>query len=347
MKSQKGITLTSLAIYIMVVLVVLGILITIRVNFRKNINDAYGETSRSLEIDRFNVYFLKEVKKDGNSILSINSSEILFSTNNKYTFKEESIYLNDNIKIAEGISNCEFSQDLIDGKILITVKINVEDGEERTVEYVLNSEKNPMSYENEEDYLIVVSQLPKEYQQLEYIQNTGKQYIDTGVKGASNIKIKLTGIFKYAAGATYLTGSRNVGNQGRYNVIAIFSNPDYYDFQFDTYQYLDNLRTDDVTTLELSKDGAYINNELDAEVSQVEWQGEFNIAIFGVNTNGSIQYGNGHSIYSYKIYENNILIRDFIPCYRKIDNVIGMYDLVNNEFYTNKGTEDFVAGPEK
>ena len=346
MKSQKGITLTSLAIYIMVVLVVLGILGTITISFRRNINDAYGETSRSLEIDRFNVYFLKEVKKDGNSILSINSSEILFSTNNKYTFKEESIYLNDNIKIAENISNCEFSQSLTDGKIVITVKINAEDGEERTVEYVLNSEKNLMSYEDEEDYLIVASQLPKEYQQLEYIQNTGKQYIDTGVKGASNIKIKLTGIFKPVVGASFITGSRN---QGRTNVIAIFSNPDNYDFQFDKYQYYDYayFPTDDMTTLELSKDGAYMNNELVKEVSQEEWQCNLNIAIFAVNTNGSIQYGNGHSIYSYKIYENNILIRDFIPCYRKVDNVIGMYDVVNDVFYTNKGTEDFVAGPEK
>ena len=29
------------------------------------------------------------------------------------------------------------------------------------------------------------------------------------------------------------------------------------------------------------------------------------------------------------------VLREFVPCYRKSDNVIGMYDLTNNQFYTN------------
>lgn len=56
-------------------------------------------------------------------------------------------------------------------------------------------------------------------------------------------------------------------------------------------------------------------------------------------------------LYSCKIWDNNVLVRDFIPCYRKSDSVIGLYDLVNNQFYTNSWSWTFskwsdVAMPE-
>lgn len=51
-------------------------------------------------------------------------------------------------------------------------------------------------------------------------------------------------------------------------------------------------------------------------------------------------------IYSSKIYENNTLLYDFVPVKRKSDNVLGVYDLVNDVFYTNAGTGSFTAGAE-
>ena len=47
--------------------------------------------------------------------------------------------------------------------------------------------------------------------------------------------------------------------------------------------------------------------------------------------------------YSFKIWKGDTMIRDFVPCYRKSDNVAGMYDLLNNTFYTNNGTGSFKA----
>ena len=49
-------------------------------------------------------------------------------------------------------------------------------------------------------------------------------------------------------------------------------------------------------------------------------------------------------VYSLKIYDGDTAVREFIPCYRKSDNIIGMYDLVNGKFYTNSGTEEFIKG---
>jgi hypothetical protein len=33
--------------------------------------------------------------------------------------------------------------------------------------------------------------------------------------------------------------------------------------------------------------------------------------------------------YYVKIYDGDTMLRSFVPCYRKSDNVVGMYDLVN------------------
>lgn len=46
-------------------------------------------------------------------------------------------------------------------------------------------------------------------------------------------------------------------------------------------------------------------------------------------------------IYSVQISIDDILVRDFIPCYRKSDGEGGLYDKVTKQFYTNKGTGSF------
>ncbi len=154
MKSQKGVTLTSLGIYIVLVLIIVGILAVITANFQSNIKEIYAEGTNNAEIDKFNVYFLKEVKKQGNEIDTISDNEILFTTGNKYTFNNDNkwIYLNDNIKIAENIESCIFSNNLEDGKKVITVTIKAIDAEEKTIEYVLGNEVIGNNYNNESDY---------------------------------------------------------------------------------------------------------------------------------------------------------------------------------------------------
>ncbi len=52
-------------------------------------------------------------------------------------------------------------------------------------------------------------------------------------------------------------------------------------------------------------------------------------------------------MYKLKLWNNNVLVRDFIPCYRNSDNLAGVYDLVNNVFYTNQRTGNFIVGPIK
>ena len=72
------------------------------------------------------------------------------------------------------------------------------------------------------------------------------------------------------------------------------------------------------------------------------------LMIFAYNgTSGPNYYFKGR-IYNLRLYDNNVLIRNFVPCY-KINgnqNIPGMYDTVTATFY-EKGTNsgDFTYGP--
>ena len=53
---------------------------------------------------------------------------------------------------------------------------------------------------------------------------------------------------------------------------------------------------------------------------------------------------NGKIYYFKWLNSNNELVLDLVPCYRKSDNEIGMYDLVYDTFYTNQGSGTFTKG---
>lgn len=74
------------------------------------------------------------------------------------------------------------------------------------------------------------------------------------------------------------------------------------------------------------------------------------IFLFTLNGSGA-EYSMNGKIYEAEAYLNNILIRYFVPCYRKYDSVIGMYDLCGSihpgtgtPFYTNGGQGSFSKG---
>lgn len=64
-----------------------------------------------------------------------------------------------------------------------------------------------------------------------------------------------------------------------------------------------------------------------------------------LNFDGSRTYS--YSTWYYvKIRDNGVQVRNMIPCYRKSDDVVWMYDTINDVFYTNQGSWSFTAWPE-
>lgn len=61
--------------------------------------------------------------------------------------------------------------------------------------------------------------------------------------------------------------------------------------------------------------------------------------------NGNIgMHAHGMRYYYLKMWLDDVLVRDYVPCYRKSDGEIGMYDLVSNSFFTNAGSGTFEKG---
>lgn len=190
------------------------------------------------------------------------------------------------------------------------------------------------------------SLLPEEYQQLDYIENHGKQCIDTGLIPTNNTSVELTYQALDTAGSQYILGSRQFDTYGTidYAINGSSARTDW-DVRFNGKAVFSNVaRTTDRynSTISLTEgNGTWTLTNLDTaevntfDIANANINATKNLYIFGYNT--ALLHSNLR-VYECKIYEGSELIRHFIPCYRKSDNVIGMYDLVNDIFYINATT---------
>lgn len=194
----------------------------------------------------------------------------------------------------------------------------------------------------------VKTKLPSEYQEVEYIESHQNQYIDTGVLTSNKIRIECEYSTTYN-GINLLFGARqNIDTNGLAFETRYANNRNQYYVAYgrETVQRVTTINNNDGNKHKviLSNEVFTIDNENQAIV-RGDFTASFSILLGTFLNNNApdarMWIGN---IYSCKIYDNNNLVRDFVPCYRKSDNVIGMYDLANNIFYTNSGTGDFLKG---
>lgn len=116
MKNNKGVTLTSVIIYIIGLAIIIGIIANLTSFFYKNIDVSEINNDTITQYTKFSSIFITEINKENNYVIdckTIDTNEqktsyIIFSTGNQYTFKNNSIYKN-KIKICENIDFCDFS----------------------------------------------------------------------------------------------------------------------------------------------------------------------------------------------------------------------------------------------
>ena len=188
--------------------------------------------------------------------------------------------------------------------------------------------------------------LPAGYQEVEYIESTGTQYIDTGVKLNNNSSVEITAKFLATAKnlSYYLFGSSIVNN--RY-MIAVGSTTNKYlvDLYSNRYRINSSVSAFDneFHTHKVLNSKYYIDNVLQGTQTSLTFSNTENAYIFDVknrSTDSSVGVQKWQIKYC-KIYDNDTLVRNFVPCYRKSDNVVGMFDTAEGKFYTNQGTGTF------
>lgn len=110
MRKEKGITMVSVVIYIVLMTMVIGAMSSIITNFYKNTDTVQGNVQEVVEFSKFNNYFLKEVKTNNNKVekLANDNTYILFASGNAFSIVDDKIYYN-NIKICDKVQSMKIS----------------------------------------------------------------------------------------------------------------------------------------------------------------------------------------------------------------------------------------------
>ena len=180
------------------------------------------------------------------------------------------------------------------------------------------------------------SLLPNGYTQLAYIQSSGTQYIDTLVNIEANKPITLR---------VLCDCSFNNAGVGNGVGTTISGNIFYFGTYNGTYCYGLG-KVDGVTSV--AADSERRIHDLDAVGKKLTISGKLSLTGLSFATPTASrtfwlpQWGQGIKLYSCQIYDNDVLVRDFVPCI-KDNGEVGLYDLVGKQFYGNAGTGVFTG----
>ena len=253
-------------------------------------------------------------------------------------------------RFMDGIGNDLYSEDL-------TVYAGIPSGETNNLRQIRNFIRDRLTYVDAKMEALgeesAEGTVPAAYTQVEYIESSGTQYIDTGVTGGANacyeIRFNMLNALAvnyehYFAGSNVQTVPKLFYLNGDTTVVAQYSSvgEDGYwrlgwkDDVTRTVRY-------DGTIGKMYLDGVEQTNygfEPKAEFIGNGW-GDMGWYVFNSpvepNRMSSMQ------LYSLKMYSDGELIRDFVPVVRNSDGVAGLFDLVNQIFYENAGTGAFTV----
>lgn len=184
--------------------------------------------------------------------------------------------------------------------------------------------------------------VPTVFKELQYIQSSGSQYIDTGFKPNQNTRV-VTDIYLLDTDSNpkAIFGGRTAYQS---NAFCLWRYDTYYQFNFNKGANLKDADTYGMHHIDCNKNVFTVDGS-SLTVSYSTFQSACTLTIFAVNQQDGIddRHAAGR-LYSFKIYDNGTLVRDFIPV-ETGEGEVGLYDNIEGQFYRNSGTGNFVAGP--
>lgn len=186
--------------------------------------------------------------------------------------------------------------------------------------------------------------LPDGYKELEYVESTGTQYIDTGIAGNITAILDVQGTRTDDSNSNVVIGCHSpVSNWfGRYTTYNRWA------LATEAGTYFDIPYTNRITvTLNFASDGAtaIIDGVEKTRIGQTVVRNS-NYWLMACNRiNEGDHFYAYCKLYSCRIIKDGAVVRNFVPCIRKSDGKVGLYDLVTDTFFVNQGTGEFIAGP--
>ena len=196
-------------------------------------------------------------------------------------------------------------------------------------------------------YIGVKPNLPNGYTQVEYIESTGTQYLDLDYIAPNNARVLMVGSFaenaSNADGMSYVFGATDAYNTNGFGFgyskgsVHLTTNTTIRNFNTsicDGKKYII-----DCSPSKLIIDGTTYFNQSQAGSTSVD------MFLFAYNNQGKVFRPAIMKLYSFKIYEGNTLVRDFVPVVNSI-GLKGLYDLVKGTFRMTLSDTNFLAGAE-
>ena len=184
--------------------------------------------------------------------------------------------------------------------------------------------------------------IPSEYARVQYLESSGTQYINTRLPMRNDVKIilveqglnasnSLHGVYTNASTGLQigcLNSQATIGFGTAVSIGVAYDMSQSHEFIIDALAGL------------VSFDGNVYSKAYTSGQSG-------NIVLFRVYAQDRNTIDKHQArCYKYEYYSNGSHEMSLVPCYRKADNKPGMYDLINDAFYTNDGTGEFTLGPE-
>lgn len=184
------------------------------------------------------------------------------------------------------------------------------------------------------------ARLPAEYQEVQYIETTGTQYIDTGTTPSSNDICVETQVQLTTNETNMVLFGTGAGNA--YYNLTIYQSAWWYGTN-GTLKSAGSItpKSGDKYTVVYNDSSHAIKINGSSIVSGITATSSSPIKIAArENTGNKFRY------FYFRIINNstNAVLKNLIPCYRRSDSAAGMYDLVGKKFYPNNGSGTFVVG---
>ena len=211
----------------------------------------------------------------------------------------------------------------------------------------------------EDDGTLIEQRVPEEYVQIEYVgtHNNGELYVDTEYLVKPNTRVVCDARIKSSDSKQWscLFGTNHNGTDPFlfyvfYDSIAkaYFSNGNGSSAVNTNFVYNTKVRIETNSTgVSWSVNGKMVD-QIVLSKEQTTSMTTSHLFLFNAasgETNSTANSWCWADIYGFKIYEDDTLIADLVPCYRKSDNVGGLYDTVRNKFFTSATSTTLTKGP--
>ena len=184
------------------------------------------------------------------------------------------------------------------------------------------------------------SRLPDGYTEVEYIESTGTQYINTGVSPSKNLKTEIV----ITPNSSAISEHGILGSTWAINGYFLM----FYQSMLRWHSCgasvdVSGFNTTGKNTIVCESTKITVNGTAHT-ISGTGTDSTNTVMLFGGITGYSGSAHGKFKLHSCKMYNGSVLARDFVPC-KNASGAVGLFDLVNNVFYPNVGSGTFTAGP--